>query len=165
MSKRSKKPRALTPRQLAYAEFLKSDFWKDLSRKCKDRDGNQCVQCRSQKTLNAHHLHYDRPSWYDTQLVDLITLCHWCHQSEHGIKVRKKSVRVIRPKQKRSRGKWLPRGTHVTREQVFEALTRDVLLLTKNQIARVHDIMDNPYPDCYRQILLEMASWTRKHKR
>lgn len=74
----------LTERQKDYAKFLQTPFWIELSKRCKKRDRFHCIQCSSNKLLQAHHLHYDRPSWFDTQIIDLVTLCDKCHDKVHN---------------------------------------------------------------------------------
>jgi predicted transcriptional regulator len=64
-----------------YLDYLLSDEWKDKANKVKERDGNQCVQCGSDKQLEVHHLTYD--NIYEEPLEDLVTLCHTCHEKEH----------------------------------------------------------------------------------
>lgn len=67
----------------AYQEFLRSDFWKELSAKARQRDG-KCVACGSVKKLQAHHIRYPK-NWFDTTLEDLETRCRDCHRMEHGL--------------------------------------------------------------------------------
>lgn len=75
-----------------YLEYLKSDHWKTLRRAVLDRDGNQCTKCPSRKHLQVHHRFY-RQRWEDSEPDDLVTLCNWCHEREHGVNV----VRIIPP--------------------------------------------------------------------
>lgn len=72
----------MTSRQQAYREFLATDFWKNLSRAVKERDG-KCVRCGGVERLVAHHKLY-RERWEDTLPEDLETLCFACHQDEHN---------------------------------------------------------------------------------
>lgn len=68
-----------------YNEYLKSPHWKEISRTRKYWvDGEKCVCCGGNENLNVHHKFY-RNSWYDTQIDDLVTLCHKCHLTVHKI--------------------------------------------------------------------------------
>lgn len=71
-------------RRTSYREFLKSSFWQDISKSCKDRDGGKCVRCDSDDTIQAHHIEYPN-NWWNTTLDMLETLCRKCHRIEHGI--------------------------------------------------------------------------------
>ncbi len=69
-----------------YTDFLKSDLWKDLSAKCKKRDGFKCACCGEPQNLSAHHIIYpDNFQWEKTDLDMLITLCDVCHTAVHRI--------------------------------------------------------------------------------
>lgn len=65
-----------------YREFLKTPFWKDLSRRKLEQVGH-CEVCGYHHHLQAHHLFY-RLDWFDTKLEDLQVLCRTCHRIEHG---------------------------------------------------------------------------------
>ena len=67
----------------AYRNFLRSDFWKELSLR-KRNSIWKCELCGSRKFLQSHHRFY-RGYWYDTRLEDLQVLCRKCHRAEHGI--------------------------------------------------------------------------------
>ena len=74
--------------------FYKTEYWRRLARKCKERDGNRCRRCSAQaetadekRSLHAHHIISRRPVAYPTaldQLSNLETLCGHCHELEHG---------------------------------------------------------------------------------
>jgi hypothetical protein len=70
----------------AYAEYLKTDHWKNLRESVLVRDGRKCVHCQSRIGLQAHHKFY-RSEWTDSIPADLITLCRPCHKKEHGFAV------------------------------------------------------------------------------
>lgn len=74
----------MTRGQRAYREFLKTDFWKDMSA-MKRRIVKRCERCPTTKTLQCHHRIY-RDSWYDTRMEDLEVVCKKCHQEEHGLR-------------------------------------------------------------------------------
>ena len=73
--------------------FYKTQYWRDISRKCKERDNYQCrlCSCRAEtseerRLLHAHHVVSRRPVAYPTmldQLSNLITLCSTCHEVNH----------------------------------------------------------------------------------
>jgi len=74
--------------------FYKTDFWKELSRKCKERDNYRCKRCsfraetsEEKRTLHTHHIISRRPVPYPTaldRLDNLQSLCDKCHEIEHG---------------------------------------------------------------------------------
>lgn len=78
-------------RKQKYREFLKTDFWIELSAR-KKAGVKRCQDCkRKERHLQAHHLFY-RENWYDTQLEDLVVICRRCHRKRHGFGV---SVRFM----------------------------------------------------------------------
>lgn len=69
----------------AYREFLKSDFWRKLSKQKRELANYTCERCkRKTSKVQAHHKFY-RDDWYDTQLQDLECLCKPCHRLAHGL--------------------------------------------------------------------------------
>ncbi len=74
----------MTARQLAYRDYLLTPHWQSLRREVLSRDGFRCRRCPARKRLQAHHLIY-RARFEDSVADDLITLCHLCHKSEHGL--------------------------------------------------------------------------------
>lgn len=99
-------------RKQQYSEFLKTDFWKSLSRQCLQRDKFRCRECFGKTHLQAHHKFY-RPNWFDTELDDLITLCVGCHRREHGIN---KHHPIMLSKKAKHYRKWLKRRKSFTRK-------------------------------------------------
>jgi hypothetical protein len=69
-------------RSLPYPEYLRSEHWQEVRRKTLERDGHQCRICTSRKSLNVHHLTYERRG--EEQARDVITLCRRCHELEHA---------------------------------------------------------------------------------
>ena len=73
--------------------FYKTDFWRDISRKCKERDGYRCKIClytaetaEEKRSMHAHHIVSRRPVAYQTMLdtlANLETLCSTCHEVKH----------------------------------------------------------------------------------
>jgi len=75
---------ALSKRQKAYRDYLKTEHWKALRAEALKRDEKKCQGCGSARILQVHHKLY-RGCPEDTQLSDLITLCKKCHRKEHGL--------------------------------------------------------------------------------
>jgi 5-methylcytosine-specific restriction endonuclease McrA len=67
----------------AYANFLNSDFWRDLTQRKKQSIG-KCEECGATESLESHHVFY-RGDWFDTQLEDLKVLCASCHSKTHNL--------------------------------------------------------------------------------
>lgn len=70
----------------AYAEFLKTTFWKELSLRVRRKFGFRCQRCWKLDHCQAHHKFY-REDWNQTQEGDLECICRACHEKEHGIVV------------------------------------------------------------------------------
>jgi len=51
-------------------------FTKNLKESIKTRDGNKCRICGSEDKLCVHHIDYDK---LNTDTINLISLCHTCH--------------------------------------------------------------------------------------
>ncbi len=67
---------------LSYADYLKTDEWKEVSEQRREIDGNVCVCCGSKTALNVHHAWYPQ-NWFDTSVDCLRTVCHDCHLVLH----------------------------------------------------------------------------------
>lgn len=68
-----------------YFQFLHSPEWRLISEERKRLDGNKCSICGSTEELEVHHLEYENDKRYGIlRLSKLTTLCHKCHQKEHG---------------------------------------------------------------------------------
>ena len=61
--------------------YLQSKAWIKKKGCVKKRDGNQCVNCKTDKTLEVHHKTYENKG--KEPLSDLITLCRTCHAKQH----------------------------------------------------------------------------------
>lgn len=70
-------------RAMPYAAFLETDYWRQIARKVKERDGKRCVVCNSAKDLAAHHRTYQHHGEEHLFLGDLTTLCEKCHTRHH----------------------------------------------------------------------------------
>lgn len=66
-----------------YGAFLRSSFWKRVSKQKKQLVG-RCERCSCVSDLQTHHKFY-RDNWWDTELGDLEVLCRGCHRKQHGI--------------------------------------------------------------------------------
>ena len=66
-----------------YKEYLKSDYWIELSNNLKAKF-NKCQLCGNKQNLNVHHNNYD--CLYKETEKDLIVLCKLCHRKFHNIR-------------------------------------------------------------------------------
>jgi 5-methylcytosine-specific restriction endonuclease McrA len=62
---------------------LASEDYKRLLRQTLERDSWRCQQCGRASGLQVHHIRF-RSLLGDDDLNNLITLCHHCHEEEHG---------------------------------------------------------------------------------
>lgn len=77
-----KRKRYLEQNNLTYAEYLKSEHWRDLrKRKLASKMKYRCYGCGVNEGLELHHKTYKRmgQEW----LMDVIWLCRGCHQNVH----------------------------------------------------------------------------------
>lgn len=72
----------MSPRQLAYQEYLQSDHWQSLRLLALERDHFKCTICDSKHRLQVHHLKY-RAKFEHSLLEDVVTLCRLCHKAAH----------------------------------------------------------------------------------
>lgn len=77
----------LTPvevlRELSYAQYLRSRWWKSRREVALRMAGEQCQRCGAGKELVVHHLSYERLGAELPQ--DLEVLCWSCHEVTHEI--------------------------------------------------------------------------------
>lgn len=66
---------------MAYKDYLKTDHWKEVSRKAKMRADYKCQLCGYDKSLHVHHNDYSRRG--EELPSDLIVLCKTCHGKFH----------------------------------------------------------------------------------
>lgn len=78
----------MTPAQIAYREYLKSDHWRALRLEAFQTYGRKCFKCPATCRLDIHHLVYRHP-WTSGTVQDVRPCCRRCHELEHGI------VRVV----------------------------------------------------------------------
>lgn len=69
---------------MAYMAYLKSPEWADKRQMILRRDGFRCCRCPATERLHVHHVTYARFRREDP--ADLMTLCHSCHDLEHGLR-------------------------------------------------------------------------------
>ena len=64
-----------------YNKYIRSKKWKTLASLVKEKAGNKCVFCGSEKKLVAHHHNYI--NLYNETEDDLICVCNICHYKIH----------------------------------------------------------------------------------
>ncbi|HKB37763.1 MAG TPA: hypothetical protein VKD72_15055 [Gemmataceae bacterium] len=57
------------------------EYWRDIRRRCFERDGWKCRVCSRPNDLVCHHRTYDH--WGHEWLSELTTLCRVCHRDAH----------------------------------------------------------------------------------
>ena len=69
-----------------FKEQIKDPRWQRRRLEIMQRDDFKCQICGGgDKTLNVHHLYYDKnKDYWDYTDEGLITLCEDCHEKEHG---------------------------------------------------------------------------------
>ncbi len=79
---RYRERRILRLRKMPYAEYLKSDHWKEIRELMIERANNKCGECgRITRRLEVHHVTYDRLG--EELFMDLRVLCRVCHANLH----------------------------------------------------------------------------------
>ena len=64
-----------------YKKYIRTKKWKTLTSLVKEKAGNKCVFCGSEKKLVAHHHNYI--NLYNETEDDLICVCNICHYKIH----------------------------------------------------------------------------------
>ena len=64
-----------------YSKYIRTKKWKTLASLVKEKAGNKCVFCGSEKKLVAHHHNYN--NLYNETEDDLICVCNICHYKIH----------------------------------------------------------------------------------
>ncbi len=64
-----------------YSKYIRTKKWKTLASLVKEKAGNKCVFCGSEKKLVAHHHNYI--NLYNETEDDLICVCNICHYKMH----------------------------------------------------------------------------------
>ena len=65
-----------------YSKYIRTKKWKTLASLVKEKAGNKCVFCGSEKKLVAHHHNYI--NLYNETEDDLICVCNICHYKIHN---------------------------------------------------------------------------------
>ena len=65
-----------------YSKYIRTKKWKTLASLVKEKAGNKCVFCGSEKRLVAHHHNYI--NLYNETEKDLICVCGKCHYKIHN---------------------------------------------------------------------------------
>lgn len=68
---------------MPYAEYLKTDHWKQRAAYARRSAGFRCQLCNAGGELNVHHRTYERRG--EEHYSDLIVLCRPCHEKFHGV--------------------------------------------------------------------------------
>ena len=63
---------------MKYEDYLSGKHWQNLRYARQIFDGCAYQVCGAQEHLEVHHKRYSK-NWEDTNINDLITLCHNCH--------------------------------------------------------------------------------------
>lgn len=72
-------------RHMPYAEYLRSDEWRERRKRHLEYAGNRCQLCNSaQQPLHVHHRTYERRGF--ERSADLVVLCAACHEAFHKSK-------------------------------------------------------------------------------
>ena len=66
---------------IEYSKYRRTKKWKTLTSLVKEKAGNKCVFCGSEKKLVAHHHNYI--NLYNETEDDLICVCNICHYKIH----------------------------------------------------------------------------------
>lgn len=74
----------MTEPQERYAEYLKSDYWKQVTALVKERADFRCQVCNSPHDLEAHHRSYAHRGSELQHISDMTCLCRRCHGIFHG---------------------------------------------------------------------------------
>lgn len=69
-------------RAMRYADYLLTPEWLATRATIRERFGNRCAVCNSDRTLQVHHRTYERRGEEDIR--DLTLLCADCHSRFHG---------------------------------------------------------------------------------
>jgi hypothetical protein len=73
-------------KNMNYYDFLKTPYWKIVSKKAKEFCGYRCMLCNSSNNLHTHHRTYEHHGEEHRYIKeDLIVLCKECHSKFHNI--------------------------------------------------------------------------------
>ena len=80
---KKKKHKRKKKKSLTYAEYLKTDRWKQKRLKVLKRAKYKCEICKINQAWQVHHKNYKRI--FKEKLTDLIAVCETCHKGEHNL--------------------------------------------------------------------------------
>jgi 5-methylcytosine-specific restriction endonuclease McrA len=69
---------------IEYKSYISSQTWHEIASILKDRKGNKCNNCETNKHLQVHHLTYAHLYHELEYPDDTILLCSDCHKFEHA---------------------------------------------------------------------------------
>jgi hypothetical protein len=99
---------AVSPRRILinmdYQLYIKSEQWKRIAEKVKERAKYRCQVCAETANLAAHHNSYENLGDEENHMEDLVCLCRRCHEKHHGKTGRPRVARYKRPEPPISRG-------------------------------------------------------------
>lgn len=72
-------------RNMPYADFLQTKYWKAICQQVKFKYGSTCAMCHSKENLNVHHRTYKNHGKEHVCLNDMICLCKKCHSNFHQV--------------------------------------------------------------------------------
>ena len=68
-------------KQMSYADFLRTPYWKAIAEKKRIQAQYKCNLCNKNLELHCHHRTYDTHGYELHNLQDLIVLCSQCHKN------------------------------------------------------------------------------------
>lgn len=74
-------PPRLLSRRGKYKLYIESEDWARLRRQRFEIDRHECRTCGSKQQLEVHHVRYPTMLGHENVGLDLITLCHLCHEA------------------------------------------------------------------------------------
>jgi len=74
---------ALKIKSMKYQDFLKTPYWKAISKKKKLQAGFKCQLCNHSENLATHHRTYEIHGDELNNMKELIVLCESCHSKFH----------------------------------------------------------------------------------
>ena len=69
--------------RMPYEAFLRTPYWKAITRKKMEDADFRCQICNSDERLITHHRTYDIHGYESKNLKELIVLCDGCHHLYH----------------------------------------------------------------------------------
>ena len=117
----------LSKRQIAHRKFIKSPEWLIIRTRLFEIRGKKCEQCGSIKSIQVHHLNYQRFGGQE-KFEDLLILCGLCHAAAHKKKPKKKKLSRIDYRVLVGERFDIPKNTSTT----WKGMARAIALLNGN---------------------------------